>query len=229
MKHHGMGWIAEFIKEVGESSHAQHDSVLATAFRGHSDENWLLVPRLSREAGIKGIGTAKALERWMRFAAPVVPHWPQNPFEWLGLAQHYGVATALLDWTFNPLIALYFACDEGRTTRDGCVWMLDTSHCEQFTHTLMVNPFDERARPAFLPVLGANLRAKSQFGAMTLHPVEDGKPVAMPSKFVTKVSVAAGRKRAIRRALGILGISDRTVYGDLPAAAADFKNRAVIG
>ena len=40
----------------------------------------------------------------------------------LTLAQHYGLATQLLDWTLNPLVALYFAC-ESQSRTDGIVFI----------------------------------------------------------------------------------------------------------
>ena len=36
---------------------------------------------------------------------------PGNTFEWLCIMQHYGIPTTLLDWTIDPMIALFFATD----------------------------------------------------------------------------------------------------------------------
>jgi hypothetical protein len=41
---------------------------------------------------------------------------------WLMIAQHYGVPTRLLDWSVNPLVALYFACNDS-FDKDGYLYV----------------------------------------------------------------------------------------------------------
>ena len=58
----------------------------------------------------------------------------------LAFSQHYGLPTNLLDFTYSPLVSLYFACS-GNAEKDGFVYFLDNKRKVDMTgHLDLVKP-----------------------------------------------------------------------------------------
>lgn len=119
--------ISELLAVLDEE--LKHRSI--TWFRGHRDTSWDVIPTVLRE-----YTEAEERDFTNRFRSrsggrysEAVGYW--DCAKWLGLMQHYGLPTRLLDWSRSPLIAAYFALEkfiydpEIKPETDACIWLLD--------------------------------------------------------------------------------------------------------
>lgn len=96
-------------------------------FRGVDKKERKLIPGLYRLDISKGFTSWVDLESYIlqifqREAKPFHNLQNQEHVEMLCLAQHHGLPTRLLDWTTNPLIALFFATEKYNLDSDSAVW-----------------------------------------------------------------------------------------------------------
>jgi hypothetical protein len=107
------------------------------AFRGERDERWPLYSSLSRY--LKNFDVApeawpeqegRILRVFKRKAHQFLDKPPDadDDFQWSALMQHHGAPTRLIDFTWSPYVAAFFALE--RTVADGVVWAMNPARVD---------------------------------------------------------------------------------------------------
>lgn len=152
MENFKIGNMSQYLKIVEQLKIAYpidpimgNPAAMTLIFRGVNDEAYTQLPSVFREVitqcgslEIKNskyigwtteIGILKSFQGEASAYIKDIP--PTSLCKWAEYAQHYNVPTRFLDWTSNPLVALYFACKNNRK-KDGAVWFLHPTNYRRF-------------------------------------------------------------------------------------------------
>ena len=100
-------------------------------YRGAADKDWRLVPSLNRVCA-HDLGLEQAIIRSFRKYGYTDLAQYTGFWQLLPVAQHYGLPTRLLDWSYSPLVAAHFATeDTDAYDRDGAIWCIDATEVKQ--------------------------------------------------------------------------------------------------
>ena len=198
-----------------------HDHIQKLSFgpiyRGVSRSTYELVPSIGRGRRPDVLTLEQAMFTFFKIRAPIYTNFkPENDWEWLALAQHYGLPTRLLDWTRNPLVALFFAIEKDFGD-DGAVYIESSYNAifpEHFT-----NPFEVDRVIRYLS-RHINARHTAQDCMFTIHPDPEH---AYDTENIDKVIIPSSVKNGIKITLGRYGIHRGTLFPDLDGLCSMIK------
>lgn len=220
-------------------------------YRGQRDESWSLMPVIGRfdvdELGYENwpVFEEDLLEQFRKYSLPYLNHVPNNILEWMIVARHHNLPTRLLDWTTNPLKALFFAVkDKKHKEIDSALWVYDvTMWHEGVSQEVLFNTFEgmkEIRMPEVYYPDHINPRIIAQEGCFTIHPLPETnatlEPVEKLDTFTNyagetvkgrgdliKLIIPYSQISSMQRDLIHFGISYKSLFPDLDGVAADIS------
>ena len=250
--------------EALESLGSEGGGALQLWFRGQGGFEWGLRPSLVRlllngggDADLRKLADIEryALLRFQQLATAVMPNKNQlDEAEWLLLMQHYRLPTRLLDWTENPLVALYFAVKGSSEESDGALWVLDPlvlnknvlqtrGLVDALTDLASIESWLPQAftgrpsemRPVAVIARRIDPRMIAQQGVFTLHASlndleTDIRQISSgddPEAILRKFRIPKEQKEKILHELKLLGLDEATLFPDLEHVAKFIHNEVV--
>lgn len=226
-------------------------------FRGLPDAKFDLSPSLLRFRGSLTVNgkipiESQLLRLFQKYSHNIAER-ETSTWNWLALAQHHGLPTRLLDWTFSPFVALHFLTSQSQfSANDGAIWRVDIIETmkhlppalraileEEGTSTFTAAMLDRAATSlqnfqalsntdflAFFEPPSLDARIVNQSAVFSLMPNPLSKLdewLTAHPELSTKVIITESLKIEIRDKLDQLNITERMLFPGLDGLSAWLK------
>ncbi|PCM41047.1 FRG domain-containing protein [Mammaliicoccus sciuri] len=183
-------------------------------FRGHSNKKWDLVPKAGRSP-YKKYNDKETFYAWKRQAMIFLKE-SYDDWDMLTIAQHHGLATRLLDWSFNPLVAAYFAVKEF----EDCDAVIYAYLKKSDINVKDEHPFESKGIKKVKPN-GLATRVVRQSGIFTIHelPTSSIEDNISKNEELIKIIIDKKYRKKLRAELSYYGIHELSLFPDLDGLA----------
>jgi FRG domain len=223
--------VAEFVRRIEaiKSEQEAQGNKADLVFRGQPCDKDLL-PKLGRRETKGKIAKIERLmlDEFKRTSLPLREFAPENDWDYLALAQHHGLPTRLLDWTYNSLAALWFAVREPAPKKEnseeldnGVVWVLCGRVRDILVDTQNSGPLDNQPHTLIFRPKTISRRIATQSAVFTVHKLMHGeKFVALNrnplyEKKLIKIIIPPTAFPKLRAELNTHGTNAASLFPDL--------------
>lgn len=221
---HELNSVSDLLRIMDQSLYSNRARWI---YRGQANKNWKLIPSIGRLYKKKNFKNVTKLYQFEKnaFAEFLIRNYAlfreSNKISNLAIAQHHGLKTRLMDWTFSPLFALFFAVEnESHYNKDGILYAYENTQGYNIYNQQDFDPLDETTFTSeyyFIWAPSLTPRIKAQLGVFQLF----RKPhmeFTRPFNF-HKIIIPSKSKAKIKTELFNLGISYDSVYPEIDGIA----------
>jgi hypothetical protein len=194
-------------------------------YRGHSDCSYKLIPKAGR-LPFCNINDLDFFNEWRRKAVAYLPTLPSDEWEALAIAQHHGLATRLLDWSFKYSVATYFAAKDQPET-DGVIYCY---YPRQFDIGPRPSLRELSATQMYSPPMNIP-RILAQEAVFTCHPAPDRPLEREPDlgAHIFMLTIPGNAKLRFLTDLDALGINQASMFPDLDGLSGHMNWKVGVG